>query len=184
MLKKILPALLIVTCLLSCSSPDTLAPTAAVDGMINAMKSGDFEKTKKFISRNDVAMLEAGERFMSSIDPDGIKKMKEKMAADFREKAKSISYKLQHEKINGDKATVEAEVTGNGKAGSHTFNLVKEEGDWKIALSESRDMFNSMKGDMGRDKPTLEGGLEKLKSMPPDSLKKMLDSMKSKMKIN
>jgi len=45
-------------------------------------------------------------------------------------------------------------------------------------------MFNSMKGDMGRDKPTLEGGLEKLKSMPPDSLKKMLDSMKSKMKIN
>jgi len=83
MLKKILPALLIVTCLLSCSSPDTLAPTAAVDGMINAMKSGDFEKTKKFISRNDVAMLEAGERFMSSIDPDGIKKMKEKMAADF-----------------------------------------------------------------------------------------------------
>ena len=184
MLKKILPCFLFFACLLSCSSRDSNSPIAAVEGMFNAMKSGNFEETKKFISRNDVAMLEAGEKFMSSIDPDGIKKMKEKMAANFREKAKSISYKLKNEKINGDNATVDVEVIENEKTGSHTFNLVKEDGTWKIALTKSGDMFNSMKGDMGRDKKGLEHGLEKLKSMPPDSLKKMLDSIKSKMKIN
>jgi hypothetical protein len=185
MIKKILPALLVLTWLVSCKSKDSIiSPTTAVDSMFNAMKSGDFEATKKFISRNDLAMLEAAEQFMNSVDPDGIKKMKEKMAANFREKSKSISYKLKNEKITGDNATVDVEVTEeNGKSGSHTFNLVKEEGTWKIALSRSGEMFNSMKGNLGRKERGLEDGLEKLKNMPPDSLKKMLDSIKSKMKI-
>jgi len=183
MIKKILPALILFTCLFSCNSRDSISPTTAVDSMFNAMKSGDFEATKKFISKNDVAMWESAEKFMNSVDPDGIKKMKEKMAANFREKAKSISYKLKNEKINGDNATLDVEVIENEKTASHTFNLVKEDGAWKIALSRSGDMFNSMKGNMGREKRGLEDGLEKLKSMPPDSLKKMLDSIKSKMKI-
>jgi Domain of unknown function (DUF4878) len=184
MMKTILPALFMLTCILACNRGDSNSPTAAIDGIFNAMKKGDVEEVKKYISSTDVAMLEAGERMMAAIDPEGIKKMKEKMIGSFKEKAKTISFKLKNEKINGDRATVDAEITDNGKSGTHTVNLVKEDGSWKVAISKSREMFNSMKGDMGRDRKGLEGGLEKLKSMPPDSIQRMLDTMKSKMKIH
>ena len=189
-MKKIILLLAVIGVLASCKTSDSSSPTVAVDGMFTAMKNGNIDEMKKYITKSDVAMLEAGESLMNSIDPDAIKKMKEKMVAGMKEKVKDISYTLKNEKINGDNATVDVVVTDNGKAEngkteSHTLDLVKEDGAWKIALSKAGDgMFNSMKGDLGSGKKDLEHGIEKLKSMPPDSLKRLLDSVKSKMKIN
>jgi hypothetical protein len=183
-MKKIFLILSVITASASCKHADTNSPTAAIDGMFTAMKNGNIEETKKFISRSDVAMLEAGESLMSSIDPEAVKKMKEKMTNEFKEKVKNVSYTLKNEKINGDNATVDVEVTENGKKEAHTFDLVKEEGTWKIALSKSGEMFNSMKGDMGPRKKDLRDGIEKLENMHPDSLKRIMDTLKSKMKIN
>lgn len=168
---------------------DQGSPTAAIDEMFTAMKNGNMEDVKKFITKKDVAFLESAEQLANSIDPEAIKKMKTRMGDEFKAKVKDVKYTLKNEKVDGDKATVDAEVTEEGKIKTHTFNLVKEDGAWKISLLNSGDgMFNSMKGNMGPDSKDIEQGLEKLKNMDPDSLKmfmqkglQALDSMSEKM---
>ena len=153
------------------------------------MKTGNMEDVKKFITKKDVAFLESAEKFVTSVDPDAVKKMKARMGDEFKARVKDVKYTLKNEKVDGDKATVDAEVTEEGKLNTHTFNLVKEDGAWKISLLNSGDgMFNSMKGNMGPDSKDIEQGLEKLKNMDPDSLKMLmqkglqaLDSMNDKM---
>jgi len=193
-MKKICFALLLITGMVSCSS-ETGAPTAAIDGMFTAMKNGNLDDMKKFITKSDIAMLDAGEKLLAGIDPEAIKKIKEKMADELKSQLKNVSYTVKNEKIDGDHATLEAEVTENlpadqagSKKTSHTFELVKEDGAWKIALTKpGNEMFNSMKGNMGPDKGGMKEGLERLKNMDPDSLKilinkglQMMDSLHNK----
>ncbi len=191
-MKKIIFILAIATGLAACNSndagPSTSSPTATIDGMFNAMKNGQIDDFKKFITKNDAAMIEEGMRLANSIDSNLVKKAKETMADEFKEKVKNVSYKLKNEKIDGDNATVDAEVTENGKTETHAFNLVKEDGAWKIALSKSGNgMFNSMKGDRGPGEPDLKEAMEKLNKMDKDTLKmlmekasQVLDSIKAK----
>ncbi len=190
-MKKIILALCLVAGFAACNTKtDQGTPTGAIDAMFTAMKNGNMDDIKKFITKQDVAMIEAAEKLMSSIDSGAIQKMKTKMADQFKEKVKDVKYTLKNEKVDGDKATVDAEVTEEGKVNTHTFNLVKEDGSWKISLmgSGGDGMFNSMKGNMGADHKDMEEGLEKLKQMNPDSLKMLmnkgmqaLDSMSKKM---
>ena len=182
-MKKFLLILSLATGFAACKSKDSESPKLALDGMFNAMKSGDLDAIKKFITKSDVAMLEAGEQLISSVDPTAVRKLKTRISDEFREKVKYVTYTLKNEKIDGDQATVEAEITenphdgqGTGKTSSHTFELVKEDGAWKIAITKpGNEMFNSMKGNMGPRNKGLEGGLEKLQNMPPDSLKILLE---------
>ena len=188
-MKKVLFALCFVAGLASCNSSDQgSSPTAAIDAMFTAMKNGNMDDIKKFITNKDVEFLESAEKLATSIDPDMIKKMKTEMGEEFKSKVKDVKYTLKNEKVDGDKATVDAEVTEGEKTDTHTFNLVKEEGAWKISLINSGGMFNSMKGNMGPDSKDIEAGLEKLKQMDPDSLKALMkkgmeamDSMKKVM---
>jgi hypothetical protein len=190
-MKKIIVLLCLAAGFAACNGKtDQASPTAAVDAMFTAMKNGNMDDIKKFITKNDVAMIESAEKLMNSIDPEAIKKMKTKMGDEFKAKVKDVKYTLKNEKVDGDKATVDAEVTEEGKVNTHTFNLVKEEGAWKISLMNSGgdNMFNSMKGNMGPDSKDMEKGLEKLKQMNPDSLKMLmqkgmqaLDSLSKKM---
>ncbi len=175
-MKKILFALCLTAGMAACNSADQGSPTASIDAMFTAMKNGQVDDFKKFITTADVAMIESMEKLANSIDPEAINKMKTKMGDEFKEKAKDIKYTLKNEKIDGNKATVDAEVTDGGKTESHTFNLVKEDGAWKISLLNSGgDMFNSMKGNMGPDNRDLKEGLERLKNMDPDSLKMLMN---------
>ena len=189
-MKKIILAVCLVTAFAACNTNDAGSPSAAVDGMFNAMKSGNIEAMKKFITKSDAAMMETAEKLMSSVNPEALAKMKAKIIEQFKEKAKDITYSLKNEKIDGDKATVEAEVVENGKTSTHNLALVKEDGAWKISLSNpGNDMFGSMKGDMGPDRHDMNDAMEKFKNMHPDSLKAMmykglqaLDSMDKMMK--
>jgi len=189
-MKKIFFALCLLAGFAACNSKsDQGSPSASIDAMFTAMKNGNIDDVKKFITKKDVAFFESAEKFASSIDPEAIQKMKAKMSEQFKAKVKDVKYTLKNEKIDGDKATVDAEVIEEGKVNTHTFNLLKEDGAWKISLINSGDgMFNSMKGDMGPGGKDIEEGLEKLKQMNPDSLKmlmqkglKALDSMSEKM---
>lgn len=191
-MKRFLFTLCMATGLAACNSndagPSSTSPTATIDGMFTAMKNGNIDDLKKFITKNDVTMIEEGLKFASSIDSSFVRKATETMAQEFKEKVKDVSYKLKNEKVDGDKATVDAEVTENGKTETHAINLVKEDGAWKIALSKSGNgMFNSMKGDRGPGEPDLKEGLEKLKNMDKDSLRmlmekagQVLDSMRAR----
>ena len=181
-MKQILFALCITLFFAACKEPAN-PPTVVLDGMFAAMKNGNIDDMKKFITKQDVAMLETAEKFMTRVDPEGIKKLKIRMTEELKENAKNITYTLNNEKIDGDKATVEAEInskdsTGkiSDKPGKHTFELVKEDNAWKIALTQpGNEMFNSMKGNMGNKKGDLKDGLEKLQKMNPDSLKMLIN---------
>lgn len=181
-MKKILFAICLITAFFSCKEPAT-PPTAVLDGMFTAMKNGNIDEMKKHISKSDLAMLDAAEKIMTSVDPEGIKKIKDRMIAEFKTKAKDITYSFKNEKIDGDHATVETIIVNNSpdsldseKTATHTFELVKEDNAWKIALSKpGNEMFNSMKGNMGAKKEDLKGGIEKLKQMDPDSLKMLIN---------
>ncbi|TXI69206.1 MAG: DUF4878 domain-containing protein, partial [Cyclobacteriaceae bacterium] len=179
-MKRILLVIAIAAGFAACNSkdagPSSSSPSGTIESMFTAMKSGNLEDFKKFITKQDVALLEEGMKFISSIDSGFVKKAQETMAAQLKEKSKNISYKLKNEKIDGDQATVDVEVTDSTKTDSHTFNLVTEEGAWKIALNKSGYvMFNNMKGDLSKDEPDLQEGLEKLKNMNKDTLKLIMD---------
>lgn len=190
-MKKVILMLCLAIGFAACNSKtDQGSPTAAIDAMFTAMKNGNMDDIKKFITKRDVEMLESAEKLMNSIDSGAIQKIKTKMGDEFKNKVKDVKYTLTNEKIDGNKATVDAEVTSEGKVDKHTFNLVKEDGAWKIALMNGGgdNMFNSMKGNMGPDKKDMEEGLERLQKMNPDSLKMLmkkglqaLDSLGEKM---
>ena len=191
-MKKIIVMLCLAAGFAACNGKTDQAssPTASIDAMFTAMKNGNMDDIKKFITKNDIAMIESAEKLMNSIDSGAIQKMKSKMGDEFKAKVKDVKYTLKNEKIDGDKATVDAEVTEEGKVNTHTFNLVKEDGDWKISLMNSggNGMFNSMKGNMGPDNNDMQKGLEKLQKMDPGSLKMLmnkgmqaLDSLSKKM---
>ncbi|MEP7255048.1 MAG: DUF4878 domain-containing protein [Ferruginibacter sp.] len=174
-MKKILFALCIITGLAACKS-ESASPAASIDGMFAAMKSGNIDSIKKFVTKSDAGMMEAAEKILEAVNPEALKKIKEKVIADFMENAKNIQYKLKNEKIDGDNATVEAEITDEGKKTTHTFGLVKEDGIWKIALTKAgNEIFNSMKGNMGPGRPDLKTGFDKLQNMDKDTLKMLLN---------
>ena len=194
-MKKIITALYLLLCFAACKQEPTNPPTVVMEDMFTAMKTGNIEAMKKSITKADVAMLEAAEKFMTSIDPEGIQKIKTRMTEELKDKAQQIEYSLKNEKIDGDRATVEAEIiikdtaeVSGKKITKQTFELVKEDNAWKIALTKpGNEMFNSMKGNMGKRDGDLKDGLEKLQKMDPDSLKMMiqkglqaLDSMQKK----
>lgn len=191
-MKRILFALGLIICFAACKET-AVPPTIVLNDMFAAMKKGNITEMKKFITKSDVALLEAAEKFMTSVDPEGIKKIKDRMTEELKVNAGHIEYSLKNEKIDGDHATVEAEIITkdtaavNGKKiTTQTFELVKEDNSWKIALTKpGNEMFNSMKGNRGAQKGDLKTGIEKLKNMDPDSLKMLirkglqaLDSMK------
>jgi len=185
-MKRILFILAVAASLSACKSKDagsasSATPVAALDGMFNAIKNGDFDGMKKFISKADVANLEEIEKIGNGLDSNFVREAKETMIKEFKEKVKNVSYKLTNEKTNGDNATVDAEITENGKTETHKFDLVKEDGDWKIALGKSDNgMFNSMKGNRGPGgKPDMDNAIEKFKNLSPDSQRMLLEKGKA-----
>ena len=167
-MKKILLLVSIVLAFAACNTAGN-SPKATVDAMFTAMKNGNLDEMKKCITKSDVSMIEAGEKFLTALDPDAVKKMREKMTTEFKDKVKDVKYTLKDEKIDGDKATVTAEVVENGKTESHNFDLVKEDGAWKVSFMKS--------GFTGEDKAKME---EAMKNMNTDSLmNKMKEGLKN-----
>ena len=187
-MKKILLALGIAVCFTACKDTVSMSPTASIDGMFTAMKNGDLEGMKKFVSHSDLSFIETGEKIGNNADSEAVRKLKEKISGELRDKLKKVTYTLKNEKIDGDRATIDATVSEDGNTSAHTFELVKEDDGWKIALSKpGNEMFNSMKGNMGPERGDMMKNLEKLKNMSPDSLKmlinkanQVMDSLKTK----
>ena len=175
-MKKILFAFCIAACFAGCSN-ESATPTATIDGMLAAMKAGSIDSMKKYVTRSDAAMIEAAEKILTAVNPGAVSRIKEKIITEMKEKAGDIQYTLKSQKIKGDNATVEADITNEGKTTPHTLERDKEDGVWKSAVSKpGNDIFNSMKGNLGSEKPDLRSGFEKLEKMDKDTLKMLLDN--------
>lgn len=166
----------------ACNNKPANPPSEVIANMFTAMKNGNFEEMKKHVTKQDAALLDAAEKLLTQIDPEGIQKMKTKITQELKANADHIKYNILHENIDGDNATVEVEMSAPDSLGAATrktstqkFELVKEDNTWKIALSKpGNQMFNSMKGNMGAQKSDLKDGLNRLQKMNPDSLKMLI----------
>ena len=162
-MKNLCSVLLLLTLLYSCKSANTGTPTGTVNSFIEASRAGNFNEIKKHLSRQDISLMEMGERFLSNVDSNAANEMKNKFSSEFKEKVKDTKIVVKKETINGGTATVDVEFTHEGKTETRPFSLVKEDGQWKISLM-STGMNNS-----GKDKADIE---EAMKSINLDSLKK------------
>ncbi|HRI26331.1 MAG TPA: DUF4878 domain-containing protein [Ferruginibacter sp.] len=183
-MKKMIWALFLAAGLFACNSkdaagPSSTSPTASVEGLFNAMKNGQIDDFKKFITKKDAETFASIEKLANNLDSGFVKEVKERMVKELKERSKNITYKLKGEKIDGDNASVDAEVTDSSKTETHTFQLVKEDGEWKLSLSKpGNEMFNSMKGNRGHEQPDMEEAFDKFKKMSPDSQRMLLEKAK------
>ncbi|MEI8058703.1 MAG: DUF4878 domain-containing protein [Ferruginibacter sp.] len=157
-MKKTLLLLSVAMIFMACNSGGN-SPKSTVEAMFAAMKNGNLDEIKKYITKSDVAMMEAAEKFMVALNPDAVKQAREKMTSKFKDKVKDVTYTVKDEKINGDNATVTAEIIQNGKTDLQNFDLIKEDGVWKISFMKS--------GFSGTDMSKMD---EEMKNMNPDSI--------------
>ena len=162
-MKNLLYSLGILILMYSCKSTGTSSPTATVNSFVAASREGNIDEIKKYISREDLSLLEMGERFISNVDSNAAKEMKNKFATEFKEKVKDAKINVKKETVDGTKAIVDVEFTMDGKTETRPFSLVKEDGKWKISLM-STGMNNS-----GAEKEDIEAAM---KSIDLDSLQK------------
>jgi hypothetical protein len=102
-MKKFFFAFCLVAGFAACNTADKGSPSATIDGMFTAMKSGNIEEMKKFITKTDIAILEAGEKLMASIDPEAVTRIKEKISTEFKDKVKDVKYSLKMKKLTAIK---------------------------------------------------------------------------------
>jgi hypothetical protein len=188
-MKKILLFLSVAILFMACNSGGN-SPKATVEAMFAAMKTGNLDDMKKFITKSDVAMLEAAEKFMGALDPEAVKKAREKMTTEFKDKVKDVTYVVKDEKITGDNATVTAEITQNGKTESQNFDLVKEDGAWKISFMKS-GFSGGDKANMDEEMKNLNAdsiaskikqGMEQMKDVNMDSMRQEMNKALDKLK--
>ena len=131
-MKKIVALLTVSIILFSCNNSDTSSPTNAINAFLGAMKKGDQTAFKSMLTKKDVEVMEVAEKMAKSmgLSDETTKQLKDEYIL----KAKSATYTIKSEKIEGDKATVDVEIKDADKTDTQQFNLVKENGAWKISL--------------------------------------------------
>ncbi len=117
------------------------SPTAAVKAYYQAAANKDFSTARKYLSSGTMSMMEEGAKKLGKSMEDAFKEDTATTAATMPE--------FSNEKITGDTATVD--LKGQGQ--SVTMPLVKEGGEWKLAIDKLiREMSNTMGG--GAKEPT------------------------------
>ncbi|MFN8164864.1 MAG: DUF4878 domain-containing protein [Bacteroidia bacterium] len=109
---------LIVFSLFSCSGGD--APKSITEKFLSAVSSGDYEQARKYGTEDTDRLLDTMEGF-------------KKMGAD--PGATDIKFEVVDEKITGESAVVTVKIEGHTK--EQTFNLIREQGKWKVAMTKA-----------------------------------------------
>ena len=120
-----------------------LGPTDALRAFNDAVIKKDAPKIKSFLSRASLKMLETDAK-KQGMSVDDILTSEDGAPM-------PVEREMQNEKIDGDKATVDVKnsVLGNFE----TMFLVKEDGNWRVALDKIRaDMIRRM-NEMQRNAP-------------------------------
>jgi hypothetical protein len=117
------------------SSSSSLSPTDTVKAYYDAANKKDIPGIKKYLSKGTISMMELGAKNMGKNLDDALKDS----AATTPQAA---TPKFANEKITGDNATVDISSEGQTIA----MPLVKEGGEWKIAMDK---LIENMRGSMG-----------------------------------
>jgi flagellar hook-associated protein FlgK len=122
------------------------SPTAALRAYYQAAMNKDIQTAKRYLSAGTMRVME-----------EGAKKMGKTVDEAFQEGAQSSTTTMpefSNEKISGDTATVDMKAQGM----TLTMPLVKEGGEWKLAMDKMiEDMQKSMGGGTTNAPQTKEG---------------------------
>ena len=112
------------------------SPTETLKAYYEAASKKDIPTVKKYLSQGTMKFME-----------EGAKKMGKSVDEMFKEGAAAspptVTPTFSNEKINGDNATVDISAPGQPTV---TMPLVKEGGEWKIAIDK---LIETMKASMG-----------------------------------
>jgi hypothetical protein len=117
------------------SASGSLSPTDTLKAYYDAANKKDVAGIKKYLSKGTISMMEVGAKNMGKNLDDALKES----AATTPQAA---TPKFGNEKITGDTATVDISSEGQTVA----MPLVKESGEWKIAMDK---LIETMKSSMG-----------------------------------
>lgn len=133
--------------LAACSSmQQTKSPTQTLKDFVEASKKKDVAAMKSMLSKGSLELLEKTAKMQNTNVDELLKK-------DDDSSLKQVP-ETREEKIEGDKATVEAKNPVTGEYDKIPF--VKEEGSWKIALDTlMNDMLQKMTEQMKNPPTTL-----------------------------
>ncbi|WP_462220793.1 DUF4878 domain-containing protein [Ferruginibacter sp.] len=182
-MKKIFILTSVIVLLFGCSGTPG-SPKATVISFIEAMKKGDMETIKKLITKSDASMLSMAESMGQLFGQD--KNMQDKMKNEFIEKSKKVSFNIKDEKVEGDNAEVNVEITDGNKTTTQPFKLLKEDGSWKVSLiSTGLNMANN-NDDMNNTNINVADSINKamgeLKNLNTDTLQKIMNENQDKVK--
>jgi Domain of unknown function (DUF4878) len=136
-MKKIITLLTMAILLFACTEKPGESPKSTLKAAFVAMQEGKLEEIKKYASKQDLqflSMFEFAEKVANSkIEQFG----KDVLINKFKEKVKNVSYDFKNEKIEADNATIDVDIIEKDKKDTHTVNLLKEDGKWKVAFSKT-----------------------------------------------
>lgn len=108
------------------STGGALSPTDTLKAYYDAANKKDVASIKKYLSKGTITIMEVGAKAMGKNLDDALK---EEAATS---KAAQTTPKFSNEKISGDTATVDVSAEGQ----TISMPLVKEGGEWKIAMDK------------------------------------------------
>ena len=111
-------------------------PTDALKAYIDAASKKDVAAMKSHLSQGTLKLMEDGAKAMNRNLDDMLKEESGQMPPE------AANIKYSNEKVTGDTATVD--MTAQGQTA--TMPLVKENGEWKLALDK---FIQDMKSKMG-----------------------------------
>lgn len=115
--------------LFACSNSNTLSPSETIIKFDETAKKGNIKESKQYIDSETLKAIESGKAWWIGTYNSFI--------SDYNKTFKKVFPLEKTEKINGDTATVEVEITheDNSKE-KRTYNLVKEDNRWKITMNQ------------------------------------------------
>ncbi len=123
------------------------SPTAALRAYYDAAMRKDIATAKRYLSAGTMRMMEEGARKMG-------KTVDEAFQEGAQQTPTTAMPEFSNEKVNGDTASVDIKAQGM----TITMPMVKEDGEWKIAMDKMlQEMQKSMGGSTGGG-PQPEGG--------------------------
>jgi hypothetical protein len=121
------------------SSSSSLSPTDTLKAYYDAANKKDVAGIKKYLSKGTLNMMEVGAKNMGKNLDDALKESASTTP-------QAATPKFGNEKVTGDNATVDISSEGQTIA----MPLVKEGGEWKIAMDK---LIENMRGSMGTTNP-------------------------------
>ncbi len=118
-------AIVLAAGFITACSKGAATPTAAVKGYYEAAKNKDYAAAKKYLSASTITLMEVGSKKMGKSPEEAFKESS-------AETKMGTMPEVSNEKISGDTATVDVKAEGQ----SVTMPLVKENGEWKLAIDK------------------------------------------------